>query len=175
MMPYCNNLKKGDEVEDTRSRRRGRVMMQPRDYSVKVCVLLDGVTTPRYFPVGELRLVLDGVAEAVAPVDGVIPGSESAPATPSPVRRTDEKPDQEKTEASILDKVTRFEATASPLKTPEHTRITGEHIKHYLVTYIDRKGSFNVEKVAAKGIVTAITIFYMSKAETAIVSVVCVL
>lgn len=84
-------------------------------------------------------------------------------------------PDSEKTEASVLEKVTRFETRSAPLKMPEHTRLNGEHIKSYVLTYINKQGGFHCAKVAAKGMVTAITMFYMQHEESAIVSVVCVL
>lgn len=71
-MPYCNNLRKDDLVEVAKSKRRGAVHNQRED-SVNVLVLLDGIATPRYFHISELRLVLDDKAEDVAPCDGEPP------------------------------------------------------------------------------------------------------
>ncbi len=67
--------------------------------------------------------------------------------------------------------------TPSPVPVDKalHGRIDGEHMKSYIINYLSRDGTFKVEKVCAKGIVTAITVFYMQSQETAIVSVVCVL
>jgi len=156
MMPFCNNLRKDDTVEIAANGRRGRVVMQPRESSRSVCVLLDGVSSWRYIPVADVRLVVGGVAETVPPIDGEIPrGGAPAPAT-LPVAPT-------------------FEARCQPLKVPAHAVISGEHLKHYLVTYIREDGQFHVEKVAAPGIMQSITLFYRMHAETAIVSVVCVL
>lgn len=65
----------------------------------------------------------------------------------------------------------------SPIKHPEHTGQKGDHMKSYIINWVDKAGDFHVEKIASKGIVTAITIFYFNHAEQerAIVSVICVL
>lgn len=86
-----------------------------------------------------------------------------------------DRPDAELVEHNIIKEHTKFEAGASPIKLPEFTKQNGEHIKSYLINYIDRSGKFHCEKVAAKGIVTAITLFYITYSETAIISVICVL
>ncbi len=65
--------------------------------------------------------------------------------------------------------------TPSVVKLPDAASRNGTHLKHYIISYIDNGGKFHVRDVAAKGIVTAITMFYMEVQETAIVSVVCVL
>jgi len=65
----------------------------------------------------------------------------------------------------------------SPIKQPEHVGNKGDHMKSYLINYVTKDGQFHVVKIAAKGIVTAITMFYFEHAdhERAIVSVICVL
>lgn len=85
------------------------------------------------------------------------------------------RPDSEQVEHNILKERTDFEARTQIVKAPEFTKQDGEHMKSYLINYIDRAGKFHCEKIAAKGIVTAISIFYMQCAEKAIVSVICVL
>lgn len=77
-MSYRNNLRKGDTVQDSLSGRRGTVQMNPRHNSVNVSVRFEGNTAQKYVPVGNLRLVVDGHAEDVPPVEGAIPGA-SAP------------------------------------------------------------------------------------------------
>ena len=186
MSPYCNNLQKGDVVLDVKSGRRGVVSMQPREKSLSAQVTLDGTNSVRTMRVKDLRLVLNGTPEDVAPHNGEWPVVDAPPAPapaaapdtahiPPPPKPVTEMPDAEKTEASILQKLLNSEAGASPLKMPASPLKTGEHIKSYVITYIDKGGAFHCEKIAAKGIVTAIAIFYMHHAQTAIVSVVCVL
>lgn len=80
-LPFCNNLKKDDEVWHTVSKRRGVVHMQPRPTAIRVSVILDDIETARYFPLEELRLLVDGkIAEDVPPCDGEIPKPAAAPA-----------------------------------------------------------------------------------------------
>jgi hypothetical protein len=79
-MPFCNNLRKGDTV-DHRGR-RGVVFSQPRERSAKAHVLFEGIDTPRYLPVLELRLVVDGVPEDVPPCDGEPPKVDAPIPTP---------------------------------------------------------------------------------------------
>lgn len=83
-LPFCNNLRKGDEVDF--HGRRGVVHSQPRETSTKVHVLFDGINTPRYVPVIDLRLVIDGKPEDVAPIDGVPAGQ------PEPTKQPQHKP-----------------------------------------------------------------------------------
>jgi hypothetical protein len=87
MMPFCNNLKKGDSVEISGSGRRGVVAMQPSETARRVSILLEGLVTPRYFPVLQLRLVVDGKAETVPPIDGELPPA--LPRNPDVRRRPD--------------------------------------------------------------------------------------
>lgn len=86
MTPYCNNLRDGDPVLDVESNRPAKVVGQPRDSSVNVKVLFQGTNTPRYVPITQLRLVVDGVAESVPPCDGVPPAR--VVVTPIPGSRT---------------------------------------------------------------------------------------
>lgn len=169
MTAYRNNLRKGDTVEVSGDGRRGTVACQPRESSTRVMIKLDGLATPRYFPVLQTRLVVDGVPETVPPVSGEVPapaplpGVERAPVAPPSPRTTPP-------EASPP-----FERLAQPIREPEDARIDGEHLKHYIINYLNRRGEVHVEKIAAKGIVTAITLFYVKFDETAIISVVCIL
>ena len=73
MLPFCNNLRKGDRVLDSASGRPGIVDMNPRETSRSVSVVLQGIKTHRRFDVMNLRLIVDGKAEDHPPVDGMPP------------------------------------------------------------------------------------------------------
>jgi hypothetical protein len=73
MTPFCNNLRKGDVVVETLSKRTGTVQMNPRPTSLNVSVLFDGLSAQRYVPLKQLRLVVDGRPEDVPPIDGKLP------------------------------------------------------------------------------------------------------
>lgn len=68
-----------------------------------------------------------------------------------------------------------FESTAKPIKMLDSAQITGVHMKHYMINYMNKSGQVFVNKTAAQGIVQAITLFYMQHEETAIISVMCIL
>lgn len=72
-LPYCNNLRLGDEVEIASSKRRGIVTTQPRQSSAGAQVRVHGLKTALYYHVSNLRLVVDGKAEDVPPIDGEVP------------------------------------------------------------------------------------------------------
>lgn len=82
-LPFCNNLRKGDPVQY--QGRRGVVASQPRESSALTQVLFDGIKSPRYLPVLDLRLLIDGVPEDVPPCDGVPPGAKPRAANTSPI------------------------------------------------------------------------------------------
>lgn len=73
MSAFCNNLRDGDPVLDVESKRPAKVVGQPRESSVNVKVLFQGTNTPRYVPLAQLRLVVDGKPEDCAPHDGELP------------------------------------------------------------------------------------------------------
>lgn len=85
---YCCNLKKGDEVWLTASKRAGVVAMQPRESASSVSILIDGIKTRRYIHISFLRLMVDGqVVEDVPPCDGEPPAPNipaRRPATEAP-------------------------------------------------------------------------------------------
>jgi len=172
--PFRNLLNKGDEVMDTKSGLRGRVTMQPRASSPKAMCQMIGLLA-RYYPVARLRRVLG----TGAPLDLPLPytGTLPAEAGPLPGRRcpADMSADSEKTEREILANTPGHEARAEPISMLDGAKISGEHLKHYIINYVTKTGKFHVEKLAAKGIVSAITQFYIAFNETAIVSVICVL
>lgn len=163
--------KRGDEVFNYKLHRKGVVFCNPREGKNKLCVLLDGLTMPRYFNVDEFDKDY-----------GKPPVPQEPPPPPPPPEPTPE-PKPEAAKKKHLD-TTRMEEDpewakklGSPIKHPEHTGEKGDHIKSYIINWVDREGKFHVEKIAAKGIVAAITIFYFEHAEQerAIVSVICVL
>lgn len=158
--PFCNNLRLGDPVLYTKNGRYGKVAATPRESSRRTKILLKDGARPYYLPVEHLRLLVDGTPEDVPPCNGL------------PTFLIEKTPEE-------FTQPGRFEAQAQPIKEPpdlySHAVPDGEHIKSYVVTWIDRAGKFHVEKIAAKGIVMAITLFYGQLKETAIVSVVCVL
>jgi hypothetical protein len=87
-MPYCNNLRKGDEVHHVPSGRRGFVNVNPRETAANVAVRFPGAPSSIYIHISELRLVENGhVAEDVPPCDGTPPApwrpSKSTAATPA--------------------------------------------------------------------------------------------
>lgn len=71
MIPFCNNLRKGDEVEHAVSKRRGVVDSNPRETSAQVQIVYDGTHSCRYVPIMDLRLLVDGKPEEVPPCDGL--------------------------------------------------------------------------------------------------------
>lgn len=84
MTPFCNNLRDGDPVLDLATRRPAKVVGQPRESSTNVKVLFQGTNTPRYVPLAQLRLVVDGKPEDCAPCDGEIPvKQDEAPVPPA--------------------------------------------------------------------------------------------
>lgn len=182
MLPFSNNLRRGDRVRETKLNRDGTVVMQPRRSSIKAMVALDGLSGARQFHLQSLRLLVNGVPEDVPPFDGELPAGAAvkAPATVGlsgarPAAAGAEPRDAEQREMTLLEKVTKYEARSQPIQAPAVTLKDGEHLKSYVISYIDQKGVFHCERVSAKGIVTAITLFYIAHEETAIVSVVCVL
>lgn len=86
MTPFCNNLRDGDPVLDVESNRPAKVVGQPRESSVNVKVLFQGTSTPRYVPISQLRLVVDGKSEDVAPHDGEVPGVDHRSPVPRVVK-----------------------------------------------------------------------------------------
>lgn len=81
--------------------------------------------------------------------------------------------DAEQREKLLLRHV--IKGTPEDPRLPTHAEVTGPKIKHYVVTYLETNGQVGVERVAAKGIVTAISVFYVLKPGTAVISVVCIL
>lgn len=154
-MTDTTTLKKGDPVELVDSQRRGVVSNKPHAHATFVRVRLDGMISARYYALAKIRRVVDGKA-VVTPPQSL-------------------SDDAEIREAQILKDVSGFEGRAEPVKPLSEPQLRGEHIKHYLINYVDRAGKFHVERLAAKGIVMAITMFYVKFSETAVVSVICVL
>jgi hypothetical protein len=72
--PFCNNLKKNDRVLDTVSERQGKVARKLRSDGHRLTpVILDGTKTARYLDVAQLRFMVGGTPEDVAPFDGDLP------------------------------------------------------------------------------------------------------
>jgi hypothetical protein len=79
-IPYCNNLRKGDEVLIVSSGRRGVVKVDCEDKWIFAPILLPGLIRAKKIPIDDLRLLVDGkVVEDVPPCDGV-PGPMVRPA-----------------------------------------------------------------------------------------------
>lgn len=74
MTVFCNNLRKGDAVFDTKSRLRGIVARTPRSANRRTSVRLSG-KQPAYLDVMDLRFIPPGETkpEDVPPVDGDAP------------------------------------------------------------------------------------------------------
>lgn len=68
-LDFCNNLRKGDAVLDVESNRPAKVARQPAETGRMVCVCYQGTASDRYVDVMRLRLVVNGKAEDVPPVD----------------------------------------------------------------------------------------------------------
>lgn len=139
-----------EEVFNYRLNRAGKVFRTARDQSKRVQVLMDGNQVPVYYWKSDFY-----------------PDYKAREAQPNSNLDTSKLETDPEWAAKL----------GSPIKHPEHTSDKGEHIKSYLINYVTKDGKFHVEKIAAKGIVTAITIFYFTHAEQerAIVSVICVL
>ena len=72
--PFCNNLKKGDPVLDTITNRPAKVARTPQSEQQRMVALIyQGTTSPRYADVMQLRLIVEGKAEAEPPVTGEPP------------------------------------------------------------------------------------------------------
>lgn len=68
---YRNNLQKNDRVFDTVSKRQAKVDKDPRETSRMVSIVYDGIHTPKYVDIRQLRLMPDGrTPETVPPCDG---------------------------------------------------------------------------------------------------------
>jgi hypothetical protein len=79
-MPYCNNLRRLDEVEHAVTHQRGLVASNPRENAANVCVQFHHEPKTRYVHISELRLIENGhVAEDVPPCDGIPPESKHRP------------------------------------------------------------------------------------------------
>lgn len=77
--PFCNNLKENDRIFDTVTKRQGKVARTPKnERNRRTCIMLDGEKAQRYVDVMQLRFMVDGKPEDVAPVDGV-PSEDAAP------------------------------------------------------------------------------------------------
>lgn len=70
--PFRNNLAAGDAVQHAVTKRPGNVRWA-RETSIWAGVVWQGTTSPQQVHVSKLRLVVNGVAEEVPPVDGEIP------------------------------------------------------------------------------------------------------
>lgn len=68
---YRNNLVKNDRVFHVPTKRQAKVDKDPRETSRQVSIIFDGINTPRYVDIRELRLMPDGrTPEDVPPCDG---------------------------------------------------------------------------------------------------------
>ncbi len=71
---FTNNLILNDRVLDTVSGKQGKVKKTPRSPSQRrTSIVFDGQQTPRYLDVMQLRLLIGGQPERVAPVEGEPP------------------------------------------------------------------------------------------------------
>lgn len=68
---FKNNLRTLDIV--MHGDRKAVVWGQPRESSTQVQVMYPGCKAPRYVPVVDVRLIVDGKPEDVPPIDGVPP------------------------------------------------------------------------------------------------------
>jgi hypothetical protein len=69
-----------------------------------------------------------------------------------------------------------YRAVNEPEQHPEHPRPPeSDQPKTYVITYLNQNGTFGVEKVPAKGMVHALSIFYIQTGHTAVISIICVL
>lgn len=90
LLPFCNNLKKGDPVLDTQSNRPAKVARTlASDQQRSVCVRFQGTITDRYVDVMRLRLIVNGQPEELPPIDGEPPSLKREAPSPWP----DPKPD----------------------------------------------------------------------------------
>lgn len=83
-LPFCNNLRKGDQVLCMLTKRRGIVANDPRENSRQSAVTFEGTNSFRYLFVKNLRLIVDGKPEDVPPCDGVAPGDVLERVAPKP-------------------------------------------------------------------------------------------
>ena len=73
MSEFTNNLKRDDPVEEASTKKRGTIARAPWRKLRAVYVRFNGEPKERRVDVMDLRLVVDGVAEDVAPVTGDAP------------------------------------------------------------------------------------------------------
>jgi hypothetical protein len=68
---YRNNLQKNDRVFHVPTKRQAKVDKDPRETSRMVSIVFDGIHTPKYVDIREVRLMPDGrTPENVPPCDG---------------------------------------------------------------------------------------------------------
>jgi hypothetical protein len=156
MMLTIPVFEKHEQVYNFHRSKAGKVKATPRADNPMVYVLLDGNITPCYYRKQEFYP----------------PEQEGFKPTPDVPEVQDIRTVQEPPTTPID---VPAPAAPVPLARRLHVKTDGDKIKSYLITYITKTCEFKIEKVAAKGIVTAITMFYMQRGETSIVSVQCVL
>lgn len=82
MKPFRNNLEKDDAVFDTVSKRPGAVMARPFRSRRATLVRLQGSKDEDHLDVMQLRLLVNGKTEEVAPIDGEPPSLDQPAKTP---------------------------------------------------------------------------------------------
>jgi len=82
MSEFKNNLQKDDRVIHAETKRLGTVRYTPHAGERMVGIVWQGTKFPRYCDVMTLRLVLNGHAEEVAPVEGTPPDLGATAARP---------------------------------------------------------------------------------------------
>lgn len=91
MSAYKNTLRTGDQVWDIERKRRGLVSAQPREKSVMIAIIYDGITTPKPVYVGDLRYIEPGKKpeehELVPPIEGDLPTRPETSQPPRPPRQ----------------------------------------------------------------------------------------
>lgn len=158
---------KDNPIYNYRLQRSGVVANTPRARQMKVRVKLDGNVTAFYYFKSDFY---PDYKQKEAERRESLKTDDKPPITPK-------KPHQ-KVDITAPERDPEWAAQQPPpIASPDHTSEKGTHIKHYMINYMTKDGKVHVEKIAAKGIVTAITIFYFQHAQhqPAIIQVTCIL